>query len=152
VQDGPVALRRTFRYRLYPTAQQRLALAAQLAFACDLYNAGLEQRQDAWRGQHRSIGYLRQCRDLTDIRAHGLGPPKMSCYAMREPLRRLDRAFAAFFRRVKTGEKPGLSAIPLPASLRHPDLGYMAVRAGSVALAGDRLPEAGLAPTVTTRC
>ena len=26
---------------------------------------------------------------------------------MREPLRRLDRAFAGFFRRVKTGEKPG---------------------------------------------
>ena len=31
----------------------------------------------------------------------------MSCHAMRDPLRRLDRAFAAFFRRLMAGEKPG---------------------------------------------
>ncbi len=35
----------------------------------------------------------------------------MSCFAMREPLRRLDRAFAAFFRRVKAAEKPGYVVI-----------------------------------------
>ncbi len=103
----PRVLRRTYRYRLYPTARQQLALAAQLAFACELYNAALEQRRAAWRGRRRSIGYVGQCRDLTDVRAHGMGPPGMSCFAMRDPLRRLDRAFAAFFRRVKAGEKPG---------------------------------------------
>ncbi len=102
----PHVLRRTYRYRLYPTAKQRLAVEAQLAFACELYNAGLEQRRDAWRGQ-RSINYVAQCRDVTDIRAHGIGPLGMSCHAMRDPLRRLDRAFAAFFRRLKAGEKPG---------------------------------------------
>ncbi len=31
----------------------------------------------------------------------------MNCHTMRDPLRRLDRAFAAFFRRLKAGEKPG---------------------------------------------
>ena len=31
----------------------------------------------------------------------------MNCTAMRDPLRRLDRAFAAFFRRVEAGTKPG---------------------------------------------
>ncbi len=31
----------------------------------------------------------------------------MNCSAMRDPLRRLDRAFAAFFRRVKGGSRPG---------------------------------------------
>ena len=31
----------------------------------------------------------------------------MSCHARRDPLRRLERAFAAFFRRVKANEKPG---------------------------------------------
>jgi putative transposase len=31
----------------------------------------------------------------------------MSCSAMRDPLHRLDRAFTAFFRRVKAGAKPG---------------------------------------------
>jgi len=106
MRDEPGLLRRTYRYRLYPTARQRVALDAQLAFACELYNAALEQRQDAWRRRHKAIGYAAQCRDVTDIRAHG-GLPGMSCHAMRDPLRRLERAFAAFFRRVKANEKPG---------------------------------------------
>ena len=102
-----MVLQRTYRYRLYPTAKQRVALEAQLAFACDLYNAALEQRRDAWRSRKRSINYTAQCRDLTDIRHHGMGPPGMSCFAMREALRRVDRGFAAFFRRLKAGEKSG---------------------------------------------
>lgn len=103
----PHVLQRTYRYRIYPTAKQRIALGAQLAFVCELYNAALEQRRDAWRGRRKAIGYVAQCRGVTDIRAHGIGPPEMSCHAMRDPLLRLERAFAAFFRRVKAGEKPG---------------------------------------------
>ena len=105
--DGHVILRRAYRYRIYPTARQRLALEAQLRFACELYNAALEQRRDAWRSQRRALNYVTQCRELTDVRAAGLGPVQMNCTAMRDPLRRLDRAFAAFFRRVKARTKPG---------------------------------------------
>ena len=105
--DGHVILRRTYRYRIYPTARQRLALEAQLRFACELYNAALEQRRDAWRSQRRALNYVTQCRELTDVRAAGLGPVQMNCTAMRDPLRRLDRAFAAFFRRVKARTNPG---------------------------------------------
>jgi putative transposase len=100
-------LRRTYRYRIYPTVRQRLALEGQLSFACELYNAALEQRRIAWRSRHLSIGYVAQCRDLTDVRRAGLGPHAMTCHAMRDPLRRLDRAFAAFFRREKAGGNPG---------------------------------------------
>ncbi len=97
---------RTYRYRIYPTRKQRLALEAQLGFACDLYNAALEQRRYAWRAG-QLVGYVSQCRELTALRAAGDGPPQMSCSAMRSPLRRLERAYQAFFRRVKAGEKPG---------------------------------------------
>jgi len=100
-------LNRTYRYRIYPTLRQRLALDAQLGFACQLYNAALEERRYAWRGRHRPIFLFQQFRELTDVRAAGLGPAQMSCSAMRDPLRRLDRAFAAFFRRVKAGTAPG---------------------------------------------
>ncbi len=62
VVDAKGKLRRAYRYRIYPTARQRFALEAQLAFACQLYNAALEQRRDAWRRQRRSIGYVAQCR------------------------------------------------------------------------------------------
>jgi putative transposase len=100
-------LRRTHRYRLYPTVSQRRALEAQLGFACQLYNAALEQRRYSWRGRHRSVSLYEQFRDLTDVRAARMGPAKMSCSAMRDPLRRLDRAFTAFFRRVNDGVRPG---------------------------------------------
>lgn len=103
----PHDVQRTYRHRIYPTRGQWLALEAQLGFACELYNAALEQRREAWRRQPRSINYVAQCRDLTELRAAGLGPPEMNWHAMRDPLRRLDRAFAAFFRRLKAGEKPG---------------------------------------------
>ncbi len=97
---------RTYRYRIYPTNRQGGALERQLRFACDLYNAALEQRRYGWRAGQR-IGYVRQCRDLTEVRRAGDGPPQMSCSAMRDPLHRLERAFQAFFRRVKAGETPG---------------------------------------------
>jgi putative transposase len=100
-------LRRTFRYRIYPTVRQRLAIEAQLGFACQIYNAALEQRRYAWRGRNRSVSLYEQFRELTDVRAANMGPTKMSCSAMRDPLRRLDLAFAAFFRRVESGAKPG---------------------------------------------
>lgn len=100
-------LKRTYRYRIYPTARQRIALEAQLGFACQLYNAALEERRYAWRGRHRSVSLAEQFRQLTEVRAANMGPTKMSCSAMRDPLRRLDRAFTAFFRRVKAGTKPG---------------------------------------------
>src|ERR1700738_5680406 len=100
-------LRRTYRYRIYPTVRQRLAIEAQLAFACQLYNAALEQRRYAWRGRRCSVSLYQQFRELTEVRASRMGPTQMNCTEMRDPLRRLDRAFAAFFRRVKAGTKPG---------------------------------------------
>ena len=104
--DGPATVYRTYRYRISPTRQQQLALEAQLGFACDLYNAALEQRRYAWRAGVR-MGYFQQCRDLTELRAAGDGPTQMSCSAMRNPLQRVEWAFQAFFRRVKAGKKPG---------------------------------------------
>jgi putative transposase len=98
---------RTYRHRVYPTRGQQVTLEAQLGFACDLYNAALEQRRDAWCSRRRSINYVTQCRDVTELRQAGWGPPQMNCTAMRDPLRRLDRAFAAFFRRVQGGLTPG---------------------------------------------
>ncbi len=103
---SPTRVNRTYRYRIYPTRKQRLALEAQLGFACDLHNAALEQRRYAFRAGQR-VGYVSQCRELTAVRAAGDGPPQMSCSAMRSPLRRLEPAYQAFFRRVKAGQKPG---------------------------------------------
>jgi putative transposase len=154
-------LKRTYRYRIYPTVRLRLALVAQLRFACQLYNAALEQRRYAWRGRHRSVTLYEQFRELTAVRAATLGPANMSCSAMRDPLQRLDRAFSAFFRRVKVGEKPGY---PRFRSVRRYDSltwnSGWGVRDGRLALQGigqvkvkwhRPLPASAVVRTVTVR-
>ena len=116
-------MRRTYKYRLYPTRQQAAALDAQVNEACRLYNAALDERRSAWRMNGVSIGYLDQANQLKAIRAAGdVGIANFS--ACQDVLRRVDKTFAAFFRRVKAGEKAGLSALPLALSLR---LAHLAV-------------------------
>jgi putative transposase len=97
---------RTFELRLKPTASQRSALANILADSCETYNAALQERRDAWKLHRKSVGYYEQQKQLTELRKD----PQYSSIAVdiqREPLRRVDRAFKAFFRRCKSGDKPG---------------------------------------------
>jgi putative transposase len=55
----------------------------------------------------RSITYYDQTRELTELRAESPEYRTYSVEILREPLRRIDHAFRAFFRRVKAGERPG---------------------------------------------
>lgn len=99
-------MRKTFRYRLYPTQAQAAALAHQLREACTLYNAALQDRRDAWKMAGKSVSYYDQANQLKAIRAEGLtGLANFSC--CQAVLRRLDKTFKSFFGRVKRGEKAG---------------------------------------------
>jgi putative transposase len=99
-------MRRTYRYRLYLTRSQSQALHSQLDEACRLYNAALDERRSAWHMQRISLRYLDQANQLKAIRAAGdVGASNFS--ACQDVLRRLDKTFAAFFRRIKDGEKLG---------------------------------------------
>jgi len=99
-------VRKTFKYRLYPTVKQAALLDQQLAEACRLFNAALEERRDAWKMRKTSITYYQQAKQLRDIRAHG-DLSLANFTSCQDVLRRVDRTFHAFFRRMKTGQKPG---------------------------------------------
>lgn len=99
-------MRKNFKYRLYPTEAQNAALNHQLAEACRLYNAALQERRDAYRISHQSINYCDQANQLKEIRADGdLELANFSC--CQDVLRRVDKTFKAFFGRVKNGRAPG---------------------------------------------
>ena len=99
-------MKKAYRYRLYPTRRQHEALAGQLADACTLYNAALQERRDAYRKAQTSLNYYDQANQLKAIRAAGhLGLANFS--ACQDVLRRVDKTFKAFFGRVQRGEKPG---------------------------------------------
>jgi putative transposase len=103
--EGTAAVRRAFKFRAYPTRPQEGRAVRLLADHCDLYNAALEERREAWRMHRVSIYYGMQSAQLKDIRrADPQGQGRHSFTAQQQTLRRLDTAFAAFYTRVKKGE------------------------------------------------
>lgn len=100
-------MQRNYRFRLYPTAAQEAALTGMLGAFCDLYNAALHERIDCYRKTERSLGYYDQALQLKAVRAVDERLAGLSFSAEQQLLRRVDKAFKAFFARVKRGDKPG---------------------------------------------
>ncbi|MBO1334684.1 RNA-guided endonuclease TnpB family protein [Streptomyces sp. VRA16 Mangrove soil] len=100
---------RAYKFLIRPTVRQEVALRAMLADHCSLYNGALQERRDAYQHASRtSITYGDQSAQLKEIRsADPERQGRWSFSSQQATLRRLDGAFAAFFRRVKAGEKPG---------------------------------------------
>jgi putative transposase len=99
---------RTYKYRLRPNRAQTAALDSLFCQARRLYNAALEQRITAYQESGEGIRYPAQWVHFRDQRnkcpeEYGL----LNASSVQQLLRRLDKAFAAFFRRVKAGETPG---------------------------------------------
>ena len=72
-----------------------------------LYNAALEERRTAYRQESKSVTLKAQNLQLKDICRDGPEYAALDRHLLNSTLRRLDKAFQAFFRRVKAGEKPG---------------------------------------------
>lgn len=101
-------MRRTFKFQLKPTSKQQTSLSLMLADHCTLYNAALQERRDAYRKTEVSVRYGDQSAQLRDIRASDSeGQGRWSFTSQQQTLRRLSRAFDAFFRRVKARQAPG---------------------------------------------
>jgi putative transposase len=98
---------RTFRYRLHPTKLQTKSLLLQQKYQCELYNAALEERIGTWTWERRSVSFFDQCRTLTGLKECRPEVVASGITLCRSTLKRLDRAYGAFYRRVKRGETPG---------------------------------------------
>lgn len=100
---------RAYKFLMRPTVGQQAALTAMLRDHCSLYNGALQERRDAYRHTSKTtVRYGQQSAQLKDIRA--FDPERQgrwSFSSQQATLRRLDKAFAAFFRRIKAGDKPG---------------------------------------------
>lgn len=99
-------MRKTYKYRLFPTEAQAQRLEAQLGEACRLYNAALQERREAYQQRGVSLTYYDQATQLKSIRAEGRCA-LANFSACQDVLRRAEKTFHAFFRRVTTGQKAG---------------------------------------------
>jgi putative transposase len=101
-------MRRAYVFRLRPTARQHVALAACVDAHRELYNAALQERRDGWSHPSKSrISYGDQSAQLTAMRALRPDQAVWSFSSQQATLRRLNKAFAGFFRRVKAGQTAG---------------------------------------------
>ncbi len=97
-------MKRAYKFRAYPTRPQEVRAGRLLADHCDLYNAALEERREAWRMRQASITYGTQSAQLKEIRAGDRdGQGRHSCTAQQQTLRRLNVVFAACYQRARAG-------------------------------------------------
>ncbi|GIH61393.1 RNA-guided endonuclease InsQ/TnpB family protein [Microbispora siamensis] len=103
-----MGVRRSVKFLLRPTIKQAASLAACLEDHRQLYNAALEHRRTGYRKAGVTVRYGDQSADLKDIRADDpAGQGRWSFSSQQATLRRLDKAFRAFFARVREGRTPG---------------------------------------------
>lgn len=103
----PHKRRKTYLFRLYPTHKQRDVLEEWLGLCCETYNAALDERKSAYRIAGVSLSYEHQCAELLGCKEVRPELREVPSQVLQEAVKRVDRAFEAFFRRVENAEKPG---------------------------------------------
>ena len=120
---------KAFKYRLYPNKDTANKLHWTLTRCRELYNAALSERKDAYQqyqrtiiieGQERTVvatmvagfqvkpmSFYGQKRDLVEIKEERPEYQEIASHVLQDVLHRLDKAFSAFFRRIRNGETPG---------------------------------------------
>lgn len=105
--DTAKTARKTYKFRLYPTKKQVEKLETWLSLSCELYNAALQERRDAWKLERKSISCFDQINQLPEIKKIRTEFKDINSHALQSSLQKLDKSFQAFFRRVKSSEKAG---------------------------------------------
>lgn len=98
---------KAYKYKLRTSKRIAETFEQTLGVCCDLYNAGLQERRDAYKLERKSISYSEQCLELTDMREGNADVENIYSQVTQDALRRLNKAFLAFFRRVKAKQTAG---------------------------------------------
>ena len=91
---------KTYRYRLYPSAEQEVKLDQQLELCRELYNSFLEQRILAHK-MGKNIGYNYQQNQIPELKNTFREYRQIHSQVLQDVARRVDRAYENFFTRVK---------------------------------------------------
>jgi IS605 OrfB family transposase len=101
-------VRRAYKLRAHPTRPREGRAVRLLADHCDLYNAALAERREAWRMHNLSVAYGDQSAQLKEIRAADPdGQGRHSFTAQQQTLRRLNQERIVERQRRKQRARPG---------------------------------------------
>ncbi len=100
-------IRKAYVYKLYPSKAQARRMDAVRETCRRFYNDLLAERKTAWEERQEHIGKYEQLRQVKERKATNPWVKEVHSHVLQVVLTDLDKAFQAFFRRLKTGEKPG---------------------------------------------
>lgn len=116
---------KAYKYRISANKATTEKLHWVLLRCRELYNAGLQERRDAYEmgvrrhpgyydeetrkqlTREHAVGYYEQKRELVDIKEERPEYQDIASHVLQDVILRLKRAFDTFFRRVQNGEQPG---------------------------------------------
>src|SRR5690242_13171325 len=101
------SVHKTYKYKLKPTPEQERELERVLMLCRHVYNAAIDERREAWRMRGVSVSYYQQKAELPGIKEAMPEYGEVNSQVLQDVVLRVDRAFKAFFRRVKSGDTPG---------------------------------------------
>lgn len=100
-------MNKTFKYIIYANNATSAKMVKWISFCRQLYNFALEQRIQAYKTHQKSISQFQQMREVTELRHAFPEYKEIISDVLHNVIKRLDRAYQAFFRRMKTGKKAG---------------------------------------------
>src|SRR5215472_1680264 len=116
---------KAFKYRIYANKTTTQKLQWVLDRARELYNAGLQERRDAYEmsvkrhpgyydeetrkhlTREYAVGYYEQKRELVEIKEVRPEYQEIASHILQDVILRPKKAYDDFFRRVKNGGQPG---------------------------------------------
>lgn len=94
---------KTFKYRLYSNQSTFTKSEEWLDLCRFLYNCALVQRISAYKDSGKLVSYYDQQNELPDIKEYLPEYKDVGAQTLQDVLRKLDKSYKAFFRRVKKG-------------------------------------------------
>ena len=101
VMAEQIPLRKTYKYRLYPTRNQQEILERHLSFCRWLYNLFLEEKRTSYEKDKTRITCFDQIKEIPKLKKEKPGLKKVYSQTLQDVVRRLDKSFQNFFRRIK---------------------------------------------------
>jgi putative transposase len=100
-------MQRTYKFRLYPTQKEQENIHFAMERCRLLYNRLLEERIVVYKQTGLSLTYYEQKATLPERKQHIPELKNVHSQVLQNVVERLDKAYQAFFRRIKNGENSG---------------------------------------------
>ncbi len=98
---------KSFKFRISANKAVSQKLEKTLFLCRDLYNSALQERRDAYKLNRISLNYYDQANQLKEIKQTNPEYKDVHSQVCQDVLKRLEKSFQGFFRRIKQGVKAG---------------------------------------------